>query len=169
MAETLDSQAQRAADLPSRPLGERLAAGETIPASEAAPPAEVLPCQKCGLPMPAMTEDALEAYRAAVNAGVPVVLAHEVCPGTEPAAPTGRYFEARVSIVEVTEVDHGGLGDATPTVRADELMSFVVGHRDTNLVKAMRPLAEALGAKWMDGEKRAHIADAPAMAAEAGS
>lgn len=117
----------------------------------------VLTCQKCGKDMPPLPEDLAKMMKSAGG----VTLAHDVCPGETPQRPEGRYFEVRCQIVEVTEEQTGSsLGsDVTPTVNTEELVSFRSGVRAASLNDAMRPLAEALGEKWMAAEKQAHIAD----------
>jgi hypothetical protein len=147
---------------PQPTVGERLSAGESV-SLDPAPAPDTLPCGRCGLPLPEMTEEAADALRAAIAAGAEVVLQHEVCPGTEPEKPAGRYFEVRVQVVEVTEVNHGF--DDDPRVVVTEMMSFVHGHRAVDLAEAMRPLALGLGEKWQLGEKQARIADADRAAA----
>jgi hypothetical protein len=126
---------------------------------DVAPVADGPPCAKCGLPTAHLDEEMQRVLRA--NPGV--TIAHDVCPGSEPAAPSGRYFEVRVQIVEVTEHDEGD-GDHPELGRevhhtVEELISFVAGHRAPNLDAAMRPLALALGEKWQKAEKQAAIAD----------
>lgn len=111
----------------------------------------VLKCQRCGGDMPPLPDDLAAMARAAGG----VSLAHDVCPGDDaPAAPEGRYFEVRVSVVEVTEETPA---DDSPTVT--DLVSFRAGHRAPTLDEAMRPLALALGEKWARAEKQAKVAD----------
>jgi hypothetical protein len=116
------------------------------------------PCSKCGLPMPPLDEELLKLARRHGS----VALSHEVCPGQEPAAETGRYFEVRVQVVEIREIEQFGEKD----VVADEMITFVAGLRAENLDAAMRPLALKLGEKWQDAEKQANIADADAVGLE---
>lgn len=108
-----------------------------------------LTCQKCGGELPDLSGELVAMARRAGG----VTLMHEPggCIGDEPATPTGRYFEVRTTIVEVTEAEAGTV--------AEEMFSFVAGVRSADLEAAMRPLAEALGAKWLEAEKHARIAD----------
>jgi hypothetical protein len=129
---------------------------------------ESLPCSKCGYPLPPLPPE----LQKVVDQGIPVELAHEAggCPTDVKAPPSGRYFELRVDIVEVIEVESTAVGFDTETeVRTEELMSFIVGHRAPRLTDAMRPLALAFGEKWTQAEKNAGMADTPVADDEAGS
>lgn len=120
-------------------------------------------CQKCGTEMPPLDDDLAKLARRAGG----IVLAHEVCPNEKSAAPEGRYFEVRVSIVEVLEEVPATAdpddSDVQPEVRVEEMVSFKAGVRSANLDDAMRPLATALGEKWMQAEKNAMVADDAAL------
>lgn len=108
-------------------------------------------CQKCGGPMPELSDELVALARRAGG----VTLAHDVCPGDLAAAETaGRAFELRSTIVEIVpdEAEPGG-------VRVEEMMRFDVGVRAENLDAAMRPMALAFGEKWERAEKNAGIAD----------
>lgn len=105
-----------------------------------------LQCQKCGGDLPVPTDEESTLMRSGT-----IELVHAVCPGEKPPAPQGRYFEARVKIVEVAEEDGA--------VVATELASFVAASRAADLEAVMRPLAAELGVKWVEVEKHAKIAD----------
>lgn len=113
------------------------------------------PCSKCGHPMPTLSPELAAIARS--NPGV--VLAHEVCPGEKRPAEEGRYFEVRVQVVEVTEMEHDDAVSPAPEVVVEELISFRAGHRAVDLDAAMRPLALKLGEKWQKAEKQAKVAD----------
>lgn len=112
-----------------------------------------LTCQKCGGPMPDLDGELAAMARRAGG----VTLVHAVCPGEEPAQ-QGRYFEVRCSIVEVTD-KAAPLHDDDSDVLVEELASFKAGLRADDLEAAMRPLAAALGERWIAVEKQARIAD----------
>lgn len=119
-----------------------------------------LPCQRCGHLMPPLGEELVKMMRSAGG----VTLAHDVCPGEEPPVDTRRYFECRVSIIEVTQrevgpFDAGSGGDPASEAVSEELISFVVGEKADDLESSLRPLAAQLGEKWMAAEKNARIAD----------
>jgi hypothetical protein len=114
------------------------------------------PCAKCGQPMPPITPEMASMMRAQG-----ATIAHEVCPGETPPQPEGRYFEVRVSVVEVTERQTNPPFPDETVPEATELVRFTAGHRAPNLAEAMRPLALALGERWAEAEKRAPIADTP--------
>lgn len=119
-------------------------------------------CQKCGGELPPLSDDLAKLARRSGG----VVLAHEVCPNEKTAGSEGRYFEVRVSIVEVLpDPIYDGDGDAegSDDVRVEEMVSFKAGVRSANLDDAMRPLATALGEKWMQAEKNAMVADDMAL------
>ena len=113
----------------------------------------VLSCQACGEPMPPLPED----LAAIVRSGRSVAMTHDVCPrdrGTSGPPDGLRYFEARVSIVEVTprpDLD----GPPETTVLAD----FKAGVAGVDFAAAVRPLALAVGEKWSRVEEHAAIAD----------
>jgi hypothetical protein len=116
-----------------------------------------LTCSKCGQPMPELDADLATLARAAGG----VTLAHDICPGTRPPNPDGRYFEVRVQVVEVTENPEGdadALGGPDP-VSVTKFFEFDRGVRAADLDSAMRPLAHALGERWGEAEKVARIAD----------
>jgi hypothetical protein len=126
----------------------------------------VFRCQRCGGDLPPMAEDLAKLARSTAG----VTLAHDVCPGDEPATaqPEGRYFEVRVEVVEVTEPTapnpippyaNGSTEQEAGRVQVTEMLSFQHGVRAKDLDAAMRPLAEGLGEKWMKAEKNAAIAD----------
>jgi hypothetical protein len=130
----------------------------TDPIDPAAPNGVVIVCQRCGDPMPPLPDDLASLARKIGG----VSLTHDVCPrDTAAAATAGRYFEVRVSIVEVTEPAEPGPFDpeAPADAKVEELVSFRAGHRAPTLDDAMRPLAEALGERWMKAEKQAAVAD----------
>ena len=118
----------------------------------------VLLCSLCGEPLPELTAD----ERKALVGGGGIELRHAVCPrdaarvADEIAARAGagRYFEARVSLVEVAD---GATPDDAVTVT--ELASFIVGERAVDFAAALRPLALQLGGRWQECEKHAPIAD----------
>lgn len=110
-------------------------------------------CTKCGGEMPPLSDDLARLARA--HGGV--VLAHDVCPG-EKAAAAGRTFEVRVQIVDVTAVQ-GDDPDIAIVDKDEELIAFKARLQAADLDSAMRPLAEALGEKWMAAEKQAKLAD----------
>lgn len=148
------------------PRGVRIITPDEL-AAETPPPEQGPPCAKCGIPLPPLDEEVKRMIAA--NPGAEVYLAHEVCPDAPVVKPEGRFFEVHVRIVELTERETGGLGDGpNPEIVAEELMSFVAGHRAPNLDEAMRPLALALGEKWEVAEKQARIADAEAIADQLG-
>ena len=118
----------------------------------AAAPEEGPPCARCGVPLPPLPKELAAAARA--NPGA--TFTHDVCPGLEPPAPTGRYFEVRVDIVEVKEVPSGFDGTSPEVI---ELVSFKHGETGENLDSVMRSLAAGLGEKWMAAEKQAAVAD----------
>ena len=113
-----------------------------------------MPCDRCGEPMPPLPTELTKMLAA----GAPVELTHDVCPRDRAPEPDAdlRYFEVRCSIVEVTEQQHP---DGTERPRFDELASFVAGTRAANFDASLRPLAAALGEKWLNVEKHARIAD----------
>jgi hypothetical protein len=118
------------------------------------PPAERPgpPCAVCGEAMPAFTDEQW-AELERLSRVRRVVLKHDVCPRDAARPQRERRFEARVAIVEVTL--EPGATDATST----ELAGFTAYTDADNLEEAMRPLAVALGAKWLEVEEKAHIAD----------
>lgn len=117
-----------------------------------AAPAQGPPCSVCGEPMPAFTDEQWKEYQRITKVRR-VTLRHDVCPRDAGQQRADRRFEARVAIVEVTL--EPGATDAT----SNELASFVAHTDAPDLYAAMRPLAEALGVKWMEVEEVAHIAD----------
>lgn len=117
-----------------------------------------LTCGKCGGPLPDLTGELARLARSA--GGVELVHAAGQCIGDDPAPPPeGRYFEVRVKIVEVTTMEHDHAISPEPEVVVEEMASFISGVRAPSLADAMRPLAEALGVKWLEAEKHAGIAD----------
>lgn len=121
-----------------------------------------LTCERCGGPLPDLSGELAAMARRA--GGVTLVHAEGSCIGDKPKQPEGRYFEVRTTIVEITmsdaEAPEGTDPFAVPpTVEAEEMFSFVSGVRAPDLSAAMRPLANALGEKWLEAEKHAGIAD----------
>lgn len=117
----------------------------------------ILNCQQCGEPLPPI-DTSTEDGKLVLTKGVE--LKHDVCPADRAALElvtkrSSRRFEARVDIFEVTLNDEGG--DAT----TDKLAGFRVAVDAASLTTAMRPLATALGVKWMEVEEHAPMADIP--------
>lgn len=120
-------------------------------------------CGRCGQSMPPLPDELKALARQAGG----VTLTHDVCPGTEPETPAGRYYEVQCRIVHVpdpTPRDHDLTEIDQPEAR--ELASFHYGTRAVDLEAAMRPLAVGLGERWMRIEKQARIAEAPDGPAE---
>lgn len=110
-------------------------------------------CQRCGGAMPPLTDEMKSLMRSHA-----IELTHSECP-TDSAVPTDRLFEVQVRIVEV--IPDPGIEDEDRTYDV-ELASFSAQERADSLEDVMRPLAAALGERWMDVEKHARIADADA-------
>lgn len=138
------------------PTSRLIVPGQTPPPSEDGA-VTGLTCQRCGGPLPALDGELAALARRA--GGVSLVHAEGGCVGDAPAKPEGRYFEVRVKVVEVVEMEHDPTVSAEPEVVTEEMFSFVAGVRTPDLEAAMRPLAESLGTKWLEAEKHARIAD----------
>ena len=129
-----------------------------------------LTCQRCGGDLPLPDE---ETQKLLQRAGV-VELGHAPgqCPNelqqAQQAAQGQRYFEARVSIVEVKPImelmydagQDGPVGELdSGEVEVIEHFSFKPSIAARDLDSAMRPLALQLGERWQEAERAAKIAD----------
>lgn len=110
----------------------------------------VLPCDKCGEPMPPMPAAIAGQVRSRG-----AILKHGVCPADTPVAPAGRRFEAHVTIREVFPVPD----DDPPPPRL--FFDFLVADLADDLDAALPRLAEQLGVKWQKAMEHARIADTP--------
>lgn len=127
-----------------------------------------LRCQRCGMDMPPVvldgSDEAKEQLRA-INRGA--VTTHDVCPTERlqqaeqaaAAAATQRRFEVTCSIREIT-VDAEDPGQAE---HRTEVAGLTVEVTAVSLPEAMRPLALALGEKWMKIEQSAALIDVPLL------
>lgn len=145
-------------------------------------------CRRCGEPMPPIddeTREGKELKTALYKGSAPIT--HDVCPRDvleteQTRVLIERRFEARVSIVEVVEVVGdvcGGCddmvteaGDHVPhtlsSMEDRELAEFMAHTYAADFEAGVRPLAMALGEKWLRVEQAARIIDMPDLIVDDG-
>lgn len=127
-----------------------------------------LSCQRCGMPMPDVVLNGSEESKVqlrAINSGAATT--HDICPLERAAreqmqanlAASKRRFEVHCSIREV-KVDGDDPGQAE---HRDEIAGLTAEVLAVSLPEAMRPLAAALGEKWLEIEKHAALIDVPVL------